>query len=44
MESWVDTAKSKLKFGSRWRRERERDKSHLGALRSMALFFGVTSW
>ena len=42
MELWVDTGRSKLKFGSRWRRER--DKSYLGTLRSTALFFAVTSW
>ena len=27
LESWVDTGESKLKFGSRWRRER--DKSYI---------------
>ena len=35
LELWVDTGRSMLKFGSRWRRER--DKSHFGALRSTAL-------
>ena len=43
LESWVDIERNTLKFGSRLRRERERHKSRLGALLSMALFFVVTS-